>query len=104
MQLYVTERNWCDYVVWTPNGIFIERIDKSPETDVKWNSLKQKLEKFWIEDLAPELVDSRFERGYREYRCPPNRLAARIAKQKRKEQDDADNSESGHVSKKLCIG
>jgi len=107
MQLYVTERKWCDYVVWSPNGIFIERINKSAATDVDWNSLKLKLEKFWLEDLAPELVDSRFERGYRDYRCPKNRLKARqakeAAKRKRMEQENAEDAEETNVTKKLCI-
>jgi len=107
MQLYVTERNWCDYVVWSPHGIFIERINKSPTTDTDWTSLKLKLEKFWLEDLAPELVDSRFERGYRQYRCPTNRLKARKAKEdakrKRQEQENADDSGNANGPKRLCI-
>jgi len=67
MQLYVTERKWCDFFVWTPFGYFLERVDRTPETDDTWNLMKEKLVDFWRTDLAPELVDSRFERGYTEY-------------------------------------
>ncbi|ODM88232.1 hypothetical protein Ocin01_18450, partial [Orchesella cincta] len=60
-QLHVTKRMWCDYVVWTPNDIFIQRIERNEETASTWEKMKMKLQKFWTEDLAPELVDSRLE-------------------------------------------
>ncbi|ODM95241.1 hypothetical protein Ocin01_11442, partial [Orchesella cincta] len=76
-QLHVTKRMWCDYVVWTPNDIFIQRIERNEETASTWEKMKMKLQKFWTEDLAPELVDSRLERGYKDYRCPESRLVGR---------------------------
>ncbi len=80
MQIYVTGRQWCDYFVWSEHGHFMERVFRTPETDILWSKMERKLEKFWDENVAPELVDSRFERGYSEYRCPQSRENARKKK------------------------
>lgn len=80
MQLYVTGRQWCDYFVWSEHGHFIERINRTAETDALWTKMERKMEKFWEEDVAPELVDSRFERGYNQYKCPQSRENARKKK------------------------
>jgi hypothetical protein len=82
MQLHVSQREWCDFVVWTqgpsdsednsqfanPKGtIIITRIFRTDTNDV-WLTMSQKLIRFWEEDLAPEIVDSRRARrdGYRQ--------------------------------------
>ncbi|ODM59392.1 hypothetical protein Ocin01_20239, partial [Orchesella cincta] len=41
-QLHVTKRMWCDYVVWTPNDIFIQRIERNEETASTWEKMKMK--------------------------------------------------------------
>jgi len=84
MQLHITGREWCDYFIWSKYGFYLERICRSTETETLWNNMEIKLEKFWMEDLAPELVDSRFDRGYTEYRCPQMRVAERQKKAQKK--------------------
>jgi len=76
MQLHVTNRTWCDFFIWTPKGHFIERIFKNVATEKQWVKMKKNMEYFWENDLAPELVDSRFARGYNTYRHPPSRQGA----------------------------
>ncbi|ODM87997.1 Alkaline nuclease [Orchesella cincta] len=76
-QLHITNRMWCDYVVWTPNDLFVQRIERNVETLAHWEAMKMKLKKFWFEDLAPELVDSRLQRNYKDYRCPVSRSVGR---------------------------
>jgi hypothetical protein len=76
MQIYVTDRQWCDFFIWTPKGNHLERIFRNEETDKLWETMKTNMEYFWVNDLAPELVDSRFERGYNEYRYPSPRHEA----------------------------
>jgi hypothetical protein len=68
MQLYCTKRDWCDFVVYyanelnTDERISIERITRE-ETDIVWKQIAPKLERFFIEDLAPEIVNSRKNRN-----------------------------------------
>ena len=76
MQIYVTNRQWCDFFVWTPKGHYLERISRDSSTDKLWKEMKMNMEFFWDNDLAPELVDSRFDRGYKEYRYPITRKNA----------------------------
>jgi YqaJ-like viral recombinase domain len=71
MQIYVADRQWCDFFVWTPKGYHVERIHRNEETNKLWRTMTTNMEFFWSNDLAPELVDSRFERGYTEYSYPP---------------------------------
>ncbi len=57
-QLEVCERNYCDFIVWTPNGLYIERIYK----DVKFiERLFQKLTKFFVEQFLPELMTCKLQ-------------------------------------------
>ena len=54
----VMEMKWCDFVVWTPHGISIERID----CDVDWPQLSNQLElccKSWI---LPEYFEMKVPR------------------------------------------
>ncbi|XP_035701221.1 uncharacterized protein LOC118433411 [Folsomia candida] len=83
MQIYVTRRQWCDFFVWTPVGYHLEKIYRTDDTDQLWEVMKINMEYFWENDLAPELVDSRFDRGYTEYRCPESRKDA-VAKKANK--------------------
>jgi hypothetical protein len=97
MQLHITGRCWCDFVVWTQGamekipgteeytpvnepGYFVKtRINRTKHTERKWNQLKVKLINFFMDDYGPEIVDPRFSRnlGYRqpEYRLHAMRMA-----------------------------
>ena len=53
-QMVITEREWCDFVIYTEKGINIERIWYDPEF---WNnSLLPKLVSFYDHCLGPEIV------------------------------------------------
>lgn len=38
-------------------------IDKIEKNDDFWNRIEPRLEKFYLECLLPEIIDSRFDRG-----------------------------------------
>jgi len=95
MQLHITNRSWCDFVVWTqgplndlgepetPEGHIITiRIYKSAETLEKWETVKEKLIRFFLQDLAPEIVDSRVSRNMK-IRQPGYRVEAKRRLEKR---------------------
>ena len=51
----VTGLKWCDFVVWTPEDLFIERI---PFDQSLWtNFMLPKLNAFFAQCVLPELVD-----------------------------------------------
>ena len=53
----VTRRSWCDFVVWTPRGIHIERIRADPDF---WSQkMLPKLERFYMNAILPELASPR---------------------------------------------
>ncbi len=57
-QLEVCERNYCDFIVWTPNGLYIERIYK----DVKFiERLFQKLTTIFVEQFLPEIMTRKLQ-------------------------------------------
>ncbi|CAL8110998.1 unnamed protein product [Orchesella dallaii] len=91
MQLHVTNRSWCDYFIWSPKGTFNTRINRDKSTQQLWDAMKIKLERFWLEDIGPELINSRLMRGYKEYNLPPLRLATRLNKLKKKIEDNKEN-------------
>lgn len=92
-QLHITGRKWCDFIIWTQGPLeettgkpinpdremHVTRVYRSDETLQKWNAIRDKLKKFYLEDYAPEIVDSMFHRnmGYRQptYRLEAYRLA-----------------------------
>ena len=53
--LAITKRNWCDFVIWTPKGISIERI--KADTSL-WEKMVPKLDAFWNTAMLPELAAS----------------------------------------------
>jgi hypothetical protein len=56
----ITERSWCDFVVWSPKGMSVERI----RFDVQlWAETKPKLENFYQKAVLPELTLPRLPRG-----------------------------------------
>lgn len=53
-QMAITERSWCDFVIYTEKGISVERIPFDAEF---WNNkLLPKLIDFFDNCLAPEIV------------------------------------------------
>jgi len=88
MQLHVSGRQWCDFIVWTqgslspdnnpsnPAGVIIVfRVNRDHETLAQWELMVPKLLKFYRTELAPEITDSRFFRNMG-YRQPEHRLNA----------------------------
>lgn len=69
-QLMVTQRSVCDFIIWTPEGIAIEEI---PRDDGYINDMVAKLERFYLNNMLPELVDPRQYRSMpiREHLLPP---------------------------------
>lgn len=80
MQLHVTQRQWCDYFVWSEYGNLTIRVHRDSATEIVWLEMREKLLRFWSRDLAPELVDSRYSRGILEYYNPPPRQQQRKTK------------------------
>ena len=58
--LYVIGRPWCDLFIWTPNGIFTERINYDATF---WNIAYRKLQTFYYEFLLPELANPCYPKG-----------------------------------------
>ena len=58
--LGVTGRKWCDFVVWTPQGISIERI---PFDQGFWEAMIPKLERFFDTAVLPELTAPQHPNG-----------------------------------------
>ena len=52
-QMAITKRKWCDFIVFTEKGISIQRIDFDCAF---WEDLLKKLEDFYDNCLAPEIV------------------------------------------------
>ena len=52
-QLLVTEKDFCDFVVWTPHGIKIQRIYQNIHFTEK---LVRKLTNFYVEHVLPEIL------------------------------------------------
>ncbi|KAK4883166.1 hypothetical protein RN001_006485 [Aquatica leii] len=56
-KLHVTGKEWCDFIVWTDNDIYVERI--FPDYDFWRQTLLPKLTFFFEKVLLPEIVDPR---------------------------------------------
>ena len=52
-QMGVTQRKWCDFIVYTEKGLSIQRIYFD---ELFWKDLLTKLEEFYDNCLAPEIV------------------------------------------------
>ena len=66
-QLAITRRPWCDFVVWTPKGMLVERIRFDPKF---WEDIKSKLVRFHREAILPELTLPRHPTGLQSIREP----------------------------------
>jgi len=60
-QLAITEKQFCDFIVYTEKDFFIERF--TLDKDLWENVMLPKLTWFYEECLLPELLDSRIQRG-----------------------------------------
>ena len=58
--LAITQRPWCDFVVWTPNGMSVERIVFD---ELFWKDIRTKLVWFHREAILPELTLPRHPSG-----------------------------------------
>ena len=52
-QLAVVERDYCDFVIWTPNGIYNERIYPEPAF---FFTISKQLDDFFIKIILPKLL------------------------------------------------
>ena len=59
-QLAITELPWCDFIVWTPQGMSVQRIERDENF---WKLMYPKLESFYKEYLLPELADHVYYSG-----------------------------------------
>lgn len=59
-QMAICRRNWCDFVIWTPASLTIERI---PFDQQFWLDVLPKLEKFYDTAVLPELASPRHPQG-----------------------------------------
>ena len=59
-QLAITKLPWCDFVVWSPCELHIERVRVDPSF---WSEVVVKLVSFYNTALLPELASPRFPRG-----------------------------------------
>ena len=55
----ITKRSWCDFIVWTPNGMTVERIVFD---DSFWEQSKAKIAAFYSTAILPELAAPRHPR------------------------------------------
>ena len=55
-QMGVTGMTWCDFVVWTPAGMSIERVHFDSSL---WRTLLQKIQSFYLKALIPEIFTRR---------------------------------------------
>lgn len=58
-QIFVTNANFCDFIIWTPNEIFIERI--LPDHHF-WQSNLARVRTFYIHGVLPELLGRYYTR------------------------------------------
>ena len=61
-ELAVTDREWCDFVMYSNGEVFVDRI----MTDLDyWNTLEQKLEEFYVRNIFPEILSGKiFQEEY----------------------------------------
>ena len=56
----ITRRPWADFVVWTPSGLSVERIEWDPQF---WEATKEKVVAFYKKAVLPELALPQVPRG-----------------------------------------
>ena len=61
LQLYATQRLYCDFVIWTESGLHIERIT---EDETFLNNIIPRAERFFKLCVLPELLGKWFTRSH----------------------------------------
>ena len=56
-QMFLPNRDYCDFVVWTPHGLSVERIYPDQEF---WESVVPKATSFFNQCILPELVGKHY--------------------------------------------
>jgi hypothetical protein len=56
-QLLITSRQFCYFIIWTPKGMILEKIETDPDFHER---MLPKLKPFYLEHLLPALI----QRGY----------------------------------------
>ncbi len=59
-QMAVCQRSWCDFVIWTPSSITVERI---PFDEKLWMEVLPQLEYFFDNAILPELASPHHPQG-----------------------------------------
>ncbi|KAG8233446.1 hypothetical protein J437_LFUL010557 [Ladona fulva] len=60
-QLHITRRKFYIFALWSPKGTLTQTIEKD---DSFWNySMESKLEKFYMECILSEIIETRYPRG-----------------------------------------
>ena len=57
-QMAICKKKWCDFIVYTNNGISIERIHFN---EIFWNDMIVKLKSFYVTSVVPKLVQKFFQ-------------------------------------------
>jgi hypothetical protein len=78
--LHITQRKWCYFVVWTPHGMLVDKVER--DDSFYADKMNEKLCTFYKECLLPEIIDSRKAREL-SIRDPPTIIAAQLAYQRR---------------------
>ena len=60
-QMAIANKPWCDFCVWTPNGLAIDRIDR--DTDFWQQKMFPKLQTVYNKYLLPEISDPVYPTG-----------------------------------------
>uniref|UniRef100_A0A146M3I5 Uncharacterized protein n=1 Tax=Lygus hesperus TaxID=30085 RepID=A0A146M3I5_LYGHE len=59
MQLGITGFKWCDFVIWTPKGLFVERIEQD---ETWWEDVSLKLMNVHEKFICPEYFEMKLPR------------------------------------------
>lgn len=61
-QLNISEKTYCYFVVWTPRGFIMDKIQRDESF---WNDkIEPRVTEFYMNSLLPEIIDSRRDRGF----------------------------------------
>ena len=59
-QLSIANRKFCDFVVWTPKGLIIERIYHNLQF---WEKMQLKLTTFFMQSILPEILTCKLKKN-----------------------------------------
>ncbi|KAF0693152.1 Uncharacterized protein FWK35_00037847, partial [Aphis craccivora] len=60
-QLHITNRQFCYFIVWTPKGICVDKIERDNEF---WkNKMEVMLSEFYLNYLLPELINPQLNKA-----------------------------------------